>query len=102
VIKEQIPGWIFLVQDTFQARVHGNTFWNVKGTLEEEFPLEDFFFDPLLFTFKNPEDFSGTFTGAIGRGQISLVWEKSNATMVGRSPVGDFQITGTTKIDYRP
>lgn len=99
---EQIPGWVFIEEDTLRARIHGHTFWNIKGKLAEAFPLEDFLFDPLLFTLNNPEDYSGDFNGTIGRGQISLEWPKTGATISGRSPVGDFEIKGTTKVDYSP
>ncbi|KAH8662409.1 hypothetical protein BX600DRAFT_498942 [Xylariales sp. PMI_506] len=102
VKAEKIPGWAYFEGETFRARIHGNTFWNVKGKLKEPFPLDDFLFDPLLFTLNHPEDFSGEFNGTIGRGQISLTWEKSGATIVGRSPVGDFEVAGKSEIDYSP
>ena len=100
--KEKVPGWVFLTGERFQARITGNSFWNIKGKLDEKFPLEDFVFDPLTFSLNQPEDFAGNFNGTIGKGEINLAWEKSGATMYGRSAVGDFEIKGQTHVDYSP
>ena len=99
---EKIPGWAFFEQDRFQARIHGNSFWNIKGKLEENFPIGDFLFDPIILSLNHPQDFEGNFTGTIGRGEISLSWDKSDATIVGRSPVGDFTVKGQSVVDYAP
>ncbi|KAG0270772.1 hypothetical protein BGZ95_001547, partial [Linnemannia exigua] len=66
------------------------------GKLEEKFPVDDFLFDPLTFTFNHPKDFEGPFKGHIGRGEIFLKWEKSDASIRGRAPIGDFSVTGET------
>ncbi len=97
-----IPGWVFFQEDRFQARIHGNTFWNIRGKLDEKFPLDDFLFDPLVLTLNRPDDFTGKFNGTIGQGQISLAWENSVATITGRSPVGDFEIKGESEVSYSP
>ena len=99
---EKIPGWVFFQENRLQARIHGNTFWNIKGTLEENFPIEDFLFDPIVLTLNHPQDYDGNFTGTIGRGEISMSWEKSGATINGRSPVGDFEIKGQSYVNYSP
>ncbi|KAL2065140.1 hypothetical protein VTL71DRAFT_4281 [Oculimacula yallundae] len=100
--QEKIPGWVFLEGKRFQARIHGNTFWNVKGELDENFPIEDFLLDPLIFSLNHPADFEGSFSGRIGRGEVNLKWEKSGATIVGRSGAGDFEIKGKTRVDWSP
>lgn len=100
--KDMIPGWAFVDGDRLRARIHGNTFWNIKGKLDEKFPLDEFLFDPLIFTLNQPDDFAGKFNGTVGQGQISLAWEKSGATIIGRSPVGDFEVSGETLVDYSP
>ncbi|KAK0511650.1 hypothetical protein JMJ35_006223 [Cladonia borealis] len=100
--KDMIPGWAFIDGDRLRARTHGNTFWNIKGTLDQKFPLDEFLFDPLIFTLKRPDDFAGNFNGTVGQGQISLAWENSGATIIGRSPVGDFEVSGKTLVDYSP
>ncbi|KAI6710437.1 hypothetical protein JHW43_007045 [Diplocarpon mali] len=97
--REQIPGWIYFDGQRMQARIHGNTFWNIKGELGEDFPQGEFLFDPLIFSLNHPNDFEGDFTGEIGRGEINLKWEKTGATITGRSPVGDFKVNGKTRID---
>ena len=99
---QKIPGWIFFEENRLRARIHGNTFWNIKGTLEENFPIDDFLFDPIVLTLNQIQDYEGNFTGTIGRGEISLLWDKSGATINGRSPVGDFEIKGQTIVDYAP
>lgn len=101
-LEEKVPGWIFFEQNRIQARIHGNTFWNVKGSLEEKFPVDDFLFDPVTLTFKHQMDFDGPFTGHIGRGQLLLKWEKSGATITGRAPIGDFKVKGETYVDHSP
>lgn len=93
---------MFFAQTTVQARIHGNTFWNIKGALDDPFPMDEFLFDPLIFTLSHPQDFDGNFTGTIGRGEISLTWEKSGATINGRSPIGDYTVKGQTHVDYSP
>ncbi|OWP06901.1 twin-arginine translocation pathway signal sequence domain protein [Marssonina coronariae] len=100
--REQIPGWIYFDGQRMQARIHGNTFWNIKGELGEDFPQGEFLFDPLIFSLNHPNDFEGDFTGEIGRGEINLKWEKTGATITGRSPVGDFKVNGKTRIDWSP
>ena len=59
-------------------------------------------FDPLLFKLNYPENFAGNFNGTVGQGQISIAWEDSGATIIGRSPVGDFEVSGKTIVDYSP
>lgn len=98
--SEQIPGWAFITGDRLQARIHGSTFWNIKGKLDDKFPLDEFLFDPLLFTLSHPNDFQGKFNGTIGRGEVALAWEKSGATIYGRSPVGDFEVKGESTVDF--
>ena len=100
--SDKIPGWVFIEEDRFQARVHGNTFWNIKGKLDERYPIDESLFDPVIFTLNVPHDFEGTFNGTIGNGQIFLAWEKSGATITGRSPVGDFEVKGESSIRYSP
>ena len=82
--------------------MHGNTFWNILGELDDPFPIDEFLFDDLILTLNRPEDFDGNFTGTIGRGEISLLWDKSGATINGRSPIGDFTIKGQTHVAYSP
>ena len=98
--SEKIPGWAYFEGNRLQARIHGNTYWNIKGELDEKFPIGEFLFDPLILTLNHPTDFEGKFNGTIGKGQISLGWEKSGATIIGRSPVGDFEVNGKTTIDW--
>lgn len=100
--EEKIPGWVFFQENRFLGRIHGNTFWNIKGKLDENFPYDDFLFDPLVYTINHPQDLAGKFNGTIGKGQISLAWEQSGATIEGRSPIGDFEIKGETFVDYSP
>ncbi|PBP22574.1 hypothetical protein BUE80_DR006439 [Diplocarpon rosae] len=100
--QENIPGWIFFDGQKIQARIHGNTFWNIKGELMDQFPMDEFLFDPLIFSLNHPNDFEGEFTGQIGRGEITLQWEKSGASIKGRSSVGDYTIKGKTHIDWSP
>jgi hypothetical protein len=83
------------------GRIHGNTFWQIKGELADDFPLEDFLFDPLFFTLNQPQEFEGEFTGEFGNGQMKMNWT-SGATIVGRSPLDDITIKGKTIIDYLP
>ena len=66
--KDIIPEWAFIQSDRLLARIHGNTFWNIKGTLDQKFPLDEFLFDPLLFKLNHPEDFRGKFNGTVGQG----------------------------------
>ncbi|KAG0273238.1 hypothetical protein BGZ97_010767, partial [Linnemannia gamsii] len=70
------------------------------GKLEEKFPVDDFLFDPVVLTFNRPQDFEGSFTGRVGRGEILLKWEKTGATLTGRAPIGDFEVKGETYINY--
>ena len=88
------------MQDKFQAGIRRDTSWNIRGNLDEKFPFDDFFFDDLIFKLSQPQDFAGNFTGTIGKGQISLAWEQSGATIFGRSSVGEFEIKGQTHVDY--
>ncbi|EFY84359.1 hypothetical protein J3458_015221 [Metarhizium acridum] len=99
---EEIDGWVLFSEEKLQARIHGNTFWNVKGKLDDRFPVGSFKFDPVTFRLRHPEDYKGRFTGYAGRGQIVLRWEKSGATISGRSPIGDFPIEGESYVDYSP
>ncbi|KAF5132799.1 hypothetical protein E5D57_003420 [Metarhizium anisopliae] len=99
---EEIEGWILFTEQKLQARIHGNTFWNVKGKLDDKFPVGSFKFEPVTFTLRRPEDYNGRFTGHAGRGEIVLRWEKSGATIAGRSPIGDFFLKGESYIDYSP
>ncbi|KAI9050373.1 hypothetical protein LZ554_005538 [Drepanopeziza brunnea f. sp. 'monogermtubi'] len=115
--SEQIPGWIFFDGKRLQARIHGNTFWNIKGEhkdtrtnilpsatppVAEALPMDEVLLDPMIFSLNHPSDFEGSFTGQIGQGEILMKWEKSGATMRGRSGLGDFEIKGTTKVDWSP
>ncbi|KAK3835437.1 MAG: hypothetical protein JOS17DRAFT_737159 [Linnemannia elongata] len=99
-LKEQIPGWVFFSENRLQGRVHGNTYWNIKGELDEKFPIDDLLFDPLIYTLNHPTDFDGPFSGRIGRGEILLKWERSGATITGRSGLGDFEVKGKTRVDW--
>jgi len=82
------------------GRLHGNTFWKIKGDLADDFPLEDFLFDPLMFTFNHHEDFEGEFTGEFGNGQMKMNWT-SGAAIFGRSFLGDTTIKGKTTVYSR-
>ncbi|KAF9368005.1 hypothetical protein CPC16_005805 [Podila verticillata] len=101
-LEEKIPGWVHFDQNRIQARVYGNSYWNIKGKLEETFPVDEQLFEHLTFVLNRPEDFEGPFSGRIGRGEISLKWEKSGATITGRSPLGDFNVKGNTYVDWSP
>ncbi|KAG0274392.1 hypothetical protein BGZ96_004353 [Linnemannia gamsii] len=101
-LEEKAPGWVFFEENSIRARIHGNTYWNLRGKLEEKFPVDDFLFDPLTFTFNYPKDFEGPFKGHIGRGEFLLKWEKSDASIRGRAPIGDFSVTGETHVNYSP
>jgi len=48
----------------------------------------------------HPQDYDGRFGGTVEMGEILLTWKKSGATIVGRSPVGDFMLNGTSYIDF--
>ena len=96
--KDMIPGGVFLNEDRLRARIHGNSYRNIKCKLDEEFPLDEFLFDPLVFTLNRPDDFAGKFNGTVGQGRISLAWENSGATIMGRSPIGDFEVKGETYV----
>ncbi|KAF9959299.1 hypothetical protein BGZ72_009876, partial [Mortierella alpina] len=100
-LEERAPGWLFLEENRLQARIHGNTYWNIRGQLDEKFPIDDFLFDPSIFTFNHPKDFEGPFSGRIGRGEVNLKWE-SGATITGRSPIGDFEVKGKSYVAYSP
>ncbi|KAJ5040346.1 uncharacterized protein L3040_006002 [Drepanopeziza brunnea f. sp. 'multigermtubi'] len=100
--SEQIPGWMFFDGKRLQARIHGNTFWNIKGELAQALPMDEVLLDPIIFCLNHPSDFDGPFTGRIGRGEILMTWEKSGATIRGRSGLGDFEIKGTTEVDWSP
>ena len=100
--SEQTTGWADFQGDRLQARIYNNNFWHIKGSLDEKFPIDEFRFDPLTLTWNHPTDFEGKFNGTIGRGRISLGWEKSGATIIGGSPVGDFEVKGQTTIDWSP
>jgi hypothetical protein len=84
-----------------QGRIHGNTFWRIRGELTEDFPAEEFLFDPLVFTLNHPQDFEGEFTGEFGNGQMKMNWT-SGATITGKSGLSDHTIKGKTTIDYSP
>ncbi|KAF3935376.1 hypothetical protein ABW20_dc0100636 [Dactylellina cionopaga] len=99
---EQIPGWLFLQGARLQGRIHGNTYWNIKGELNEKLPIEELLLDPLIYNLNHPTDFEGEFTGRIGRGEVIFKWEKSGATITGRSGQGDFEIKGKTRVDWSP
>ncbi|KAG4413108.1 hypothetical protein IFR04_013760 [Cadophora malorum] len=99
---ERIPGWLFLDGKRLQGRIHGNTFWNIKGELDEPFPIEEFLLDPHIYTLNHRTDYDGEFTGKIGRGQAELKWEISGATVIGRAGVGNFTLKGKTRVDWSP
>ncbi|KAG0373977.1 hypothetical protein BGX24_010986 [Mortierella sp. AD032] len=101
-LKEQIPGWAFFDQNQLQGRIHGNTFWNIKGQLEEKLPLDELLFDPVIYALNKPQDYEGSFSGRIGRGEIVLTWKKSGATITGRSGQGDYEVKGKTYVDWSP
>ncbi|OAG20575.1 hypothetical protein CC77DRAFT_1020258 [Alternaria alternata] len=100
-MAERIPGWVFFEGKHFMGRIHGNTFWRIKGELADDFPVEDFLNDPLVFTLNHPQDFEGEFTGEFGNGQMKMNWT-SGATITGRSGLSDHTIKGKTTIDYSP
>lgn len=100
---ERIPGWVFIEQNRLQGRIHGRTFWNVKADLSESFPLDEVLFDPVVFELNRPEDYSGDFVGSITDGIFSLQWQKSGATITGRTAVtGVYTIRGVGRTDYSP
>lgn len=94
---EQISGWAFITGVSFEARSHDNMFWGIRGILDEKFPIDEFLFDPITFTFSHLGDFVGKFNGTVGSGEISLKW-KSGGTMRGESSVGDYEVTGQSTI----
>ncbi|CAN9095037.1 unnamed protein product [Alternaria alternata] len=98
-MDEKIPGWVFVEGKRIMGRIHGNAFWTIKGELAENLPVEDFLFDPLLFSLNHPKDFEGEFTGEFGNGQMKMNWT-SGATIIGRSWLTDHTIKGKTVIDY--
>ncbi|KAH7364633.1 hypothetical protein BKA65DRAFT_546502 [Rhexocercosporidium sp. MPI-PUGE-AT-0058] len=102
ITQERIPGWLYFDGKRLQGRIHGNTFWNIKGELAKDFPIHEFLMDPVIFTLNHPTDFDGAFTGEIGRGEVSLKWEKSGATITGRSGAGDYTVEGKTHVDWSP
>lgn len=87
------------MENNFRGRIHGTTFWNIAGTFEEKIPVDEYPFDPLIFIFDHPDDMAGPFNGTVGNGQISLVWEKSGATIIGRSGLGDWAVKGNSSIN---
>ncbi|KAH9220355.1 hypothetical protein DL95DRAFT_290092, partial [Leptodontidium sp. 2 PMI_412] len=100
--QEEIPGWIYFDGKRFQGRIHGNTYWNIKGELDEALPIDELLIDPVVFKLNHPTDFDGEFTGHIGRGEAVLKWEKTGASISGRSGHGDFAFKGKTYIDWSP
>ena len=98
--SEKIPGWVFIEKDRFIARLHGNVFWSIQGKVDEIFPTDELLLDPVFMTLNVPEDFAGKFNGTIGRGEISLTWEKSGAMITGRSHFGDVEVHGETIVRY--
>ncbi|KAF9904334.1 hypothetical protein EC991_002840 [Linnemannia zychae] len=101
-LQEQIPGWVFFDQNRFQGRIHGNTYWNLRGELEEKLPLDELLLDPVIYTLDRPTDYDGKFAGRIGRGEVVLKWEKSGATITGRAGPGDFEVKGKTHVVWSP
>ncbi|KAL8651550.1 MAG: hypothetical protein Q9226_004657 [Calogaya cf. arnoldii] len=101
----QDPGWLHLEGHEFAAAVHGSgaASWSIWGTLAEKFPVDDLRLDPLIFTYKYPDNFAGPFNGTIGKDKVSLAWAKSGATMSGggKRDVGDIEFKGETKIHWR-
>ncbi|KAH6709677.1 hypothetical protein BKA61DRAFT_489226, partial [Leptodontidium sp. MPI-SDFR-AT-0119] len=100
--QEEIPGWIYFDGKRFQGRIHVNTYWNIKGELDEALPIDELLIDPVVFKLNHPTDFDGEFTGHIGRGEAVLKWEKTGASISGRSGHGDFAFKGKTYIDWSP
>ena len=101
-LQEKIPGWIFFEQNRVQGRIHGSSYWNIKGELDENFPMDELLLDPVTYSLNYPTDFDGPFSGHIGRGEIILKWEKSGATITGRSGQGDFDVKGKTHVNWSP
>lgn len=101
-LQEKIPGWVFFNENRIQGRIHGNTYWNIKGELEEKLPVDDLLVDPVVYALNHPTDFEGPFSGRIGGGEIFLRWEKSGATITGRSGQGDYEVKGKTRVDWSP
>lgn len=66
----------------------------------EKIPVGEALFDPVIFSLTIPNDMAGAFNGTIGKGQISLAWDKSGATITGRSRYGDFEVKGGSLINY--
>ncbi|KAG0275243.1 hypothetical protein BGZ97_010344 [Linnemannia gamsii] len=101
-LEEKVPAWIFFKWNQIQARPYTDEDWTIVGWLEEKFPVSDFLFDPVILTFNKPKDFAGPFTGRVGRGEILLRWEESGATITGRAPIGDYEISGETYLSSPP
>ncbi|KAG0003994.1 hypothetical protein BGZ80_006364 [Entomortierella chlamydospora] len=100
-LQENIPGYIFFEDKRIHGRIHGPTFWHIRGKLQDELSLEALLVDPVIYSLNRPQDLEGSFTGSIGRGEVTLKWE-SGATIVGRTNVGDFDIKGETHVEYSP
>ncbi|KAG0260475.1 hypothetical protein DFQ27_003503 [Actinomortierella ambigua] len=99
-LEEKMPGYVFLAENHLRAEPLDNLDWIVLGKLEDEIPKDPFKFQPVTYTLNKPQDFEGEFEGHVGRGEISLVWKKSGASMIGRSPIGDFKVKGTSVVLY--
>ncbi|KAF9579517.1 hypothetical protein BGW38_004196 [Lunasporangiospora selenospora] len=97
---QELPGYVFIDNDRIVARVHGPTFWHIKGELSKTIEL-DTLFDPVTFTLNHPVDFDGPFTGSISEGEIVLRW-KSGATITGRSDYGNYEVSGVAKAWFTP
>ncbi|KAF9161504.1 hypothetical protein DFQ26_004497 [Actinomortierella ambigua] len=100
-LEESVPGFVYINKNFIRGRVSDDS-WGLIGTLEQKLPLEGFKFKHMTFTMDKAEDFIGRFEGFIGRGQIVLKWPKSGASIVGRSVVGDFPVSGTSRISKKP
>ncbi|KAG0224708.1 hypothetical protein B0O80DRAFT_423589 [Mortierella sp. GBAus27b] len=94
---EEVKGWAMFDKSEIKARQYQSGSWQIIGTLEEKLPLGLYIADGLTFSLNEPEDFNGRFFGWIGRGQVNLRWE-SGATIVGPARVGDFQVSGETRV----
>ncbi|KAF9320278.1 hypothetical protein BG003_006668 [Podila horticola] len=100
-LEGKLPGYLYLEDKRIIGRIHGPTFWHIKGELQDKMPLDSLLIDPVIYSLNHPLDLEGSFTGSIGRGEITLKW-KSGATITGRAGYGDFNIKGETYVEHSP
>ncbi|KAF9904335.1 hypothetical protein EC991_002841 [Linnemannia zychae] len=91
--KEGISGRLFFYENWFDGDLdeYESYIWRVRGILDENIPLEDLIVNPATFSFPYAFDYYGEFSGRVSRGEVFLKWERSGATVTGRSGQGDFK-----------